>query len=429
PENKMALPPWSVELLRRGLTDVARRASEPETLNKLKAQATELLQDLPETAARGIDRVMKTAEAGKEAIQTWTRRHTSLVIPTINASGTLLHPGGSGLPIADPVWQVGQEALRGDFLHSGEAASRMDDMMLRSLPGSATAVAVAGSMVSATSALTLLASTRDLVVHRHHAIRVDDTTPLPDLFGGPLSVVKEVGAADEVRESDFDALGPHCIICCDSASDPVQLMPSRPDRWQVVMLPYATCHQHEGIDLPSAESMLAAGADAVILPGGGISGAPECGLIVGRSELLRPITESISWASLEATLVTKLMVAKWLDCSRNHPEQLPLVDLMGISEDNLRGRAERMATRLSAVDGISSTQLTDQQAHIHDNGRWSVPSRQVVLKHESKTAAGWQQELASSTPAVIASTQEDTLSIDLRWVTPDADSTIAEAFE
>ena len=47
------------------LGEVARKASDPETLEKLKAQATEILQDLPETAARGINAVMRSAEAGK----------------------------------------------------------------------------------------------------------------------------------------------------------------------------------------------------------------------------------------------------------------------------------------------------------------------------------------------------------------------------
>ena len=54
----MALPPWTVELLRRGITDVARKASEPQTLAKIKSQATEILQELPESAARGIDAMM-----------------------------------------------------------------------------------------------------------------------------------------------------------------------------------------------------------------------------------------------------------------------------------------------------------------------------------------------------------------------------------
>ena len=48
----MALPPWTIELLRRGITDVARKASEPETIEKVKNQATEILQDLPQTAAK-----------------------------------------------------------------------------------------------------------------------------------------------------------------------------------------------------------------------------------------------------------------------------------------------------------------------------------------------------------------------------------------
>ena len=59
----MALPPWTIELLRRGINDVARKASEPETIEKIKKQATEILNDLPQTAAKSIDAMMRTAEA------------------------------------------------------------------------------------------------------------------------------------------------------------------------------------------------------------------------------------------------------------------------------------------------------------------------------------------------------------------------------
>ncbi len=49
----MALPPWTVELIRRGLTDVARKAGDGETLEKIKSQATEMLSDL--LIKRGVD--------------------------------------------------------------------------------------------------------------------------------------------------------------------------------------------------------------------------------------------------------------------------------------------------------------------------------------------------------------------------------------
>ena len=80
----MALPPWTIEVLRRGLTDVARKASEPQTLEKIRSQATEMLQELPQTAARGIDAVLRTAEAGKRSVEQWSRKHTALAIPMLN---------------------------------------------------------------------------------------------------------------------------------------------------------------------------------------------------------------------------------------------------------------------------------------------------------------------------------------------------------
>ena len=51
--SAMPLPPWSIEFLRRSLDEVATRSGKPESIEKIKQQATEILQNLPQSAARG----------------------------------------------------------------------------------------------------------------------------------------------------------------------------------------------------------------------------------------------------------------------------------------------------------------------------------------------------------------------------------------
>ncbi|MEM6468909.1 MAG: hypothetical protein AAF802_05020, partial [Planctomycetota bacterium] len=66
----MKLPPWAIEAIRNGVADVAKKASDPNTIQKVKLQAAELLRDLPENASRGIDAIVKTAsETAKSAVE------------------------------------------------------------------------------------------------------------------------------------------------------------------------------------------------------------------------------------------------------------------------------------------------------------------------------------------------------------------------
>ena len=87
----MGIPP-TLQLLRRGITDVAKKASETEAVERLKKQASEILQDPPEAAAK--------ASSGKQ-IPNINPRHPKrktieAIPPVINASGTLLNPLGLG---------------------------------------------------------------------------------------------------------------------------------------------------------------------------------------------------------------------------------------------------------------------------------------------------------------------------------------------
>ena len=131
----MPLPPWNLEMLRQGISDAARAASQPEALAKLKSQASELLHELPDSAARGIDAMMRTAESGKQSVQRWSQRRIAISIPLMNASGVLLTPQGTGCPLAEPVSHAGQPFIEGGMLLNDFVSERIDKRISKVLPG------------------------------------------------------------------------------------------------------------------------------------------------------------------------------------------------------------------------------------------------------------------------------------------------------
>ncbi len=71
----------------------------PEKVELLKKKASSLLAEIPQTAARGVDSVMRSMKGGRDHLQRWARRHTALVIPgreRYRLFSRRLHRGSAG---------------------------------------------------------------------------------------------------------------------------------------------------------------------------------------------------------------------------------------------------------------------------------------------------------------------------------------------
>ena len=173
--------------------------------------------------------------------------------------------------------------------------------------------------------------------------------------------------------------------------------------------------------------MLAAGADFVVLSGQGILGGPECGIVIGRKVQIENIKASSVWPSLVACDAVQAMLAMTLEVAASKPDQIPVLALLGTSEENLRGRAERLATRLGGSDDIRNVQITAEAARLSPDGRWRIPSRQICVTHDSLSSVDWQKKLIDELPAVAANCRGDAICVDLRWIAASDDSRLAEA--
>lgn len=423
----MALPPWTIEVLRRGLSDVARKASEPQTLEKIKSQASEILHDLPQTAARGIDAVLRTAEAGKRNVERWSRKHTAIAIPMLNASGVLMHPFGTGVALSDKVTEVGRELMAGDVIQGETEHARLAKRVQKLLPSGDHSLLITANFSAALTAFSLLVQRRQLVVHRGHAVGLPGGVALPEAFGMLVPVIHEVGSINRIDAHDFDGLDPFCAILADGGDRPVELLDlSGHDGKQAVVLPVATLAQCEQESIPSAESTLAAGADFVMMPGDGLAGGPCCGLLIGPTAEIEWILRSTAWPTLRASDAVQGMMVVALEEAAASPEQLPVRALVSTGEENLRGRAERLATRLSAADAVRTCQITAEDARLTADGRWRFPSRQLSLQHQSLSAEEWAEQLREEIPSIEAAVEAEQLRIDLRWIAPADDKKLAQ---
>ncbi|WDQ16027.1 hypothetical protein [Rhodopirellula sp. P2] len=441
----MALPPWTVDLLRRGVADLARQATDPETAQNLKDQATKLVEELPRVAREKVDSILKQAEAGAgpfrdawSSAASFQRPHT-----LINGSGNLTHELGSGVAVDAAVMAAAAPYLMGDcVLPVGQRRTQPVERFLSDASGTEVQVLVVNSFDAGLSLLGQCGRRSGrILVPRCCAVplQAGSSACLADELqrwtGGS---VREVGTAEGFTEADLvGAMGG-----CPSRSFGGQRTTT------LVRLPKACCtldtetrrkhHVSEVVVAPStrllgassensgsAAALIKAGADAVLMGGGVLTGTPGMGMLIGRSEWMKAWDEDPRVSMLQApdAMVAMLNAAALLACDSG----LPVDRLISAGESNLQDRAERLATQLSGVDGVTSATVTQEPASMPlDTGR--LPSRQVLVRVNTASPAVIVERLTKGDTCLLVEPSDDGVAIDLRWITPDQQAQISKVF-
>ena len=416
----------------------------PERIEQLKKRAGDLLADLPQTAARGVDSMMRGAKVGKDSIQRWTRRHTALVTPVVNASGCLCDPSIAGVPLCNDAIDVAAEAFQSGSLNNATAHDRLARRLVGCVGSSDLGVLVAATVDGACLAVANTNATGGkFYFHRSQSQRLPSGRPIPDAFAvgvalHPERKIVEVGSVDRVDPLDSrQVVTPATLVAvdngtaaCDWYHSDSGAMSKNPDFSRVVYLPVAAWNsasssENATLNLPVVLQRLEVSADLVITPGDGAIGGPRCGLIVGDKQRLDAIANSSIWPSLAADVAVQSAMTVTLELlASGQTDELPVHAMMHTSEENLRSRAERLATRLAAEPMVRTCQITDRAATLSSAGSWSLPSRQLKLAHRDLSATDWAARLMSEVPAVIVGIDEESIVVDLRWIQPSDDAAL-----
>ncbi|SMP61711.1 L-seryl-tRNA(Ser) seleniumtransferase [Neorhodopirellula lusitana] len=517
----MALPPWTIELLRRGVQDIARQATDPETAASLKEQASKLVDDLPRVAREKVDTLLRQAESSTRPLKdawnrgefftgSWWNAASDGTVPVrlINGSGTLLHPLGSGVPLSAGSLSAAIPFLSGDGAHvtgiDAALCKKIAGVFVRKNPAAEAgaegySVAVTSSFDSAIALVALLGGPgAKLHVPRKCAVPLPSgascspgtfdgdgssaganggsTPPNQDRGGmlaerlgafarGGVSEFGSISSDEAVRISDMQLdggprrhgrpndRGPRFAerraILVRLAGTTVE--GDRPEGMvEVVVLPVGSC-----FDLPSPNSTnpdntnssgsdsandnasvtaditrsvqaeLAAGADVVVLAGGTLSGTPDVGIVVGKTNTVARMIEHDRARWLMADTAKLAMVANAV--AEQASGKSPVHSLLTASEDNLRDRAERLATQLSGSTYVTSVRVSDDHARIGPEDQASIPSRQVVVSLRDDAHELATRLLKGPTGLLLRPSGND-LAIDLRWISPEQQSRISDLF-
>ncbi|MEA1950918.1 MAG: L-seryl-tRNA(Sec) selenium transferase [Planctomycetota bacterium] len=448
-----------VERINHSTLASTARAVLEELRSEAQTVASErTLPDVSELADRIAKRIMENAPTRMRSV--------------VNATGVLFHAELGKPPLAESAAEAMVAAARG-YVDDPRPSLGVKhvcrevavEQMLRDLTSAERSI-VLNSMAGATT-LAIAALCREselgdygeLVAARGHLVDFDGEYRLADLAGSIGPWLTEIGASNRVRLDDYTRAidkDTAAVLWVEDSRHVPQDYSSNPTLKEVVAAAHAqkvpviahldggTLLDDDLLGVATAASVpqaVAAGADVVIFRGDRFLGGPQCGLIAGRRAALERIEHHPLADALHIDGPTSAALAATLHLyadAEKAKRGIPLLQLLSTSTDNLKNRAERIATQLAACDVVQSAEVTEGVTQLSDYGcgcasdkipTWRIEIEPAHVDGQPKNAEQLAAELLEGEPGVVARIEGDRLVIDLRSVIPWQDIELVTAFE
>ncbi|MCA9729355.1 MAG: L-seryl-tRNA(Sec) selenium transferase [Candidatus Eisenbacteria bacterium] len=382
-----------------------------------------------------LDRVTRSAE----------QRSSRMLRRVVNATGVILHTNLGRAPLASESQQALAEIAGGYSnlemdLAGGKRRSRLLPIrwLLPVVTGAESGLAVHNNAAAVFLALAALARGREVIVSRGHLVEIGGSFRLPTIMEASGAQLVEVGATNRTRLSDYaERIGPGTGLILKVHPSNFRMIGFTEE---VPTADLAGLAQERGIPLfedvgsgaldqhaelsfgePRVQDSLRAGADLVAFSGDKLLGGPQAGILVGRQTIVdrlgkHPLArvlrlDKAALAVLESTLEAYLDPA-------TVRSRIPLLGLLARAPEDLRQRAESLATRMRERCGDAVTiEIVETRAEV---GGGSLPGLQLPSWAVSLAAPESVDRIARSfraaDPAVVGRIERDRFLLDMRTV-------------
>ncbi|NLE38270.1 MAG: L-seryl-tRNA(Sec) selenium transferase [Pirellulaceae bacterium] len=376
----------------------------------------------------------------------------------INATGILLHPELGTPPWPDGAIRALDEAVSGYSSRGSGASAGANDVesnrvvqQLRALTRADDALVFCEAGAATIMVLEALGAQREIIVSRGQVIQRGSRYRLPGLAAAASVGLREIGAANHVGLDDYrDAIGGktaailvvhrHDAKTADHRNDiPVEDLARLAREHQLPLvhdLGPATIVDLESLGVqfaPRVSNSIAAGADLVIFSHE-LLGGPPCGIVVGRNSLIKHIEQH---AAAHAAFLGQPLVGSFaatldeMDSPDRARANVPLVQLLTASADNLKNRAARLAPQMAAADAIGRAEVVEAPGYLlgapHPLGE--MPGWAIALRPSGMAVEQLAKTLRDGNPAVFGYRLDDRLLLNLRAVSPQFDLELVERVE
>jgi L-seryl-tRNA(Ser) seleniumtransferase len=429
----------SVDALLR--SEPGRRAAASLGRPLLKAELVRALDAVRDAAARGAeppDADVILARAFQEAATV-----AAGLSPVINATGVILHTGLGRAPLPKDALDAVVRAARGytDLEIERETGGRgrrtgRAETLLTAITGAEQALVVNNGAAALLLAVAALARGKQVVVSRGELIEIGGEFRIPDIVAASGARLVEVGTTNRTRIADYrSAIGPRTglvlkvhpsnyrVVGFTATPGAAELatLASRSDIPFVFDVGSGVLSRSSGVaaDEPAVADALRDGADVVVFSGDKLLGGPQAGIALGRAdpiERLRrhPIARAVRVDKMQAAALERVL----LHHARGESDAIPVWRMLGERSEDVRRRAERVASALGAAGCASRVRRSEAAV-----GGGSVPGSALPswsAEISVADAPSFAARLRTGNPPVFCRVEGDTVAFDARTVA-DAD--------
>ncbi|MGH3326765.1 MAG: L-seryl-tRNA(Sec) selenium transferase [Streptomycetales bacterium] len=353
----------------------------------------------------------------------------------VNATGVLLHTNLGRAPLSaaacDAIVAAGGTVDVELDLRTGARSKRgraAMDALTAEVPAAEAVHVVNNNAAALVLAATALAPGREIVVSRGEMVEIGDGFRIPDLLVSTGARLREVGTTNRVTADDYAAaIGPDTGFILKvhpsnfriegfTAAVPVRDLaglgvPVVADIGSGLLVPEPLLPEE-----PDATTALAQGAALVTASGDKLLGGPQCGLLLGRAEIIGRLRRH---PLARALRVDKLTLAG-LEATVRGPAT-PTYRSLHADVGELRRRADRLAAEIEAA-GVAAAAV-QSEGSVGGGGAPGVvlPSAAVSLPES------YAERLRLGSPPVVGRVERGRCLLDLRSVPESADADILAA--
>jgi L-seryl-tRNA(Ser) seleniumtransferase len=407
---------------------------------------------LRESRTIGRDELLQTVVArvtsrSAQAIRSRLRQ-------VVNATGVVLHTSLGRAPLAQAAIDCLVECARGVNLEvdlaTGERRTRgyQLDTLWRVLTGAEASLVVNNNAAATCLTLQALCAGREVILSRGQLIEIGGSFRLPEIFAASGAILREVGTTNRTRLDDYArALGPNtaAILRVHPSNYRVVGFADTPDIGELVAL-----GRERGVPViddigsgalvemtqfglpfePTFQHSLAAGADLVLGSGDKLLGGPQCGILLGRRDLLDAIRQHPLARALRIDKLTLAALQSTLELylRGEASQEIPTLRLLSTSESELRSRAEAVRNAVGST-GELEIELEDRTSPVGGGSLPAVelPTVVLALSHAAQSATELARRLRMGMPAVFGRIESDRVLLDFRSILAEQDTLVIDA--